>query len=219
MAAVLRHGFGIQKGRAPMLLYFLRHGQTDWNKDHRVMGHTPVPLNETGRAGMTALARALKSEELRVVYTSTVARALESASILADEWGAALREEPRLNEAEFEEWIGKTYADLRDDEQFRLYLSTPTRAHFSGKEGIVDIQKRALAAVDRILGEAKTGKAAVVSHSDIIKPVLTHWLGMDLDAMHRLSIENASVTLVDCSGAAPRIRFINVVPMRWIRTP
>ncbi|MFA4947701.1 MAG: histidine phosphatase family protein, partial [Candidatus Krumholzibacteriia bacterium] len=71
-----------------MHLYLIRHGQTDWNRDHRIMGAGPVPLNESGRVAVAELARALKAKQISVVYTSTVARALESARIIAGEWGA-----------------------------------------------------------------------------------------------------------------------------------
>ena len=198
-----------------MHLYLIRHGQTDWNRDHRIMGAGPVPLNESGRAGVAELARALKAKRISVVYTSTIARALESAHILAGEWGAELREEPRLNESPFESWIGKTYHELRDDENFRLYFDAPTRARFSNGEGMADIQKRALEAVMRIAKETGTGRAAAVSHSDVIKPILAHYLGMGLDSMHRLSVANASASLVDSTEFPPRIRYINFAPWQW----
>jgi probable phosphoglycerate mutase len=165
------------------------------------------------------LARALKAKRIPVVYTSTVARALESARILAGEWGAELREEPRLNESPFEPWIGKTYHELAEDENFKLYFDAPTRARFSNGEGMADIQKRALEAVARIAKETGTGRAAAVSHSDVIKPVLAHYLGMDLDSMHRLSVANASASLIDCREAPPRIRYINFAPWQWLDTP
>lgn len=201
--------------KAAMLLYLIRHGQTDWNRDHRIMGTGPIPLNENGRGMVADLGRALKAKGIPVVYTSTVARALESARILADEWGAELREEPRLNESPFESWIGKTYHELRDDENFKLYFETPTRARFSNGEGMADIQKRALDAAARIVKETGTGQAAAVSHSDVIKPVLARYLGMDLDAIHRLSIANASASLVDFKESPPRIRYINFAPWQW----
>jgi len=202
-----------------MHLYPIRHGQTDWNRDHRIMGAGPIPLNESGRAGVAELARALKPQGISVVYTSTVARALESARILAAEWGAELREEPRLNESPFEGWIGKTYHELHDDENFRLYFDAPTRARFSNGEGMADIQRRALDAVARIAKETGTGRAAAVSHSDVIKPILAHYLGMDLDSMHRLSVANASASLVDFGESPPRIRYINFAPWQWRDTP
>jgi broad specificity phosphatase PhoE len=198
-----------------MHLYLIRHGQTDWNRDRRIMGTGPIPLNEDGRAGVAELARALKAKQISVVYTSTVERALESARILAAEWGAELREEPRLNESPFEAWIGKTYHELAGDENFKLYFEAPTRSRFSTGEGMIDIQKRALDAVARIARETWMGRAAAVSHSDVIKPVLAHYLGMDLDSIHRLSIANASASLVDYREASPRIRYINFAPWQW----
>jgi broad specificity phosphatase PhoE len=209
-----------------MFLYLIRHGQTDWNRDRRIMGTGPVPLNESGRAGVAELARALKAKQISVVYTSTVERGRASPAqpagpwgaarpILADEWGAELREEPRLNESPFEGWVGKTYDELRGDENFELYFEAPTRARFSNGEGMADIQKRALDAVARIAKETWMGRAAAVSHSDVIKPVLAHYLGMDLDSIHRLSIANASASLIDYREASPRIRYVNFAPWQW----
>lgn len=199
-----------------MLLYLIRHGRTDWNEIHRVMGHSPIPLNEPGRAGVEALARAMATESIRLIYTSPVARAAESAAILARAWEAETREEPDLAESAFEDWVGKTYDELRGDEQFALYMRRPARARFSRSEGMADVQRRALAAVERIRREAAgAGRAAAVSHSDVIKPVLAHYLGMSLDHMHRLAVANASVSLVDFFHDPPRIRFVNVVPGRW----
>lgn len=202
-----------------MFLYLIRHGQTEWNREHRVMGRTPVPLNDEGRAGVGELAHALEVKKIPIIYTSTVERAYETARILADAWGAELREEERLNESPFESWVGRSYHDLRDDEDFKLYFEWPTRSRFSAGEGMIDIQKRALAAVARIVGEVTTGRAAAVSHSDVIKPVLAHYLGMELDAIHRLSVANASSSLVDFKETPPRIRYINFAPWQWRDTP
>ncbi len=201
-----------------MHLYLLRHGQTDWNRDHKIMGTGPIPLNEHGREMVAELGRALKPKGISIVFTSTVARAFESACILAGEWGAELREEPRLNESPFEPWIGKTYHELAHDENFKLYFDKPTRARFSNGEGMADIQRRALEAVEHIRREAGPGRAAAVSHSDVIKPVLAHYLGMDLDSIHRLAVANASASLVDFSETPPRIRYINMAPWQWRET-
>jgi len=202
-----------------MFLYLIRHGQTEWNREHRVMGRTPVPLNDEGRAGVGELAHALEVKKIPIIYTSTVERAYETARILAEAWGAELREEERLNESPFEGWVGKSYHDLRDDEDFKLYFESPTRSRFSAGEGMIDIQRRALEAVSRIVNEVTTGRAAAVSHSDVIKPLLAHYLGMELDAIHRLSVANASSSLVDFKETPPRIRYINFAPWQWRDTP
>ncbi len=201
-----------------MLLYLIRHGRTDWNDAHRVMGHTPVPLNDAGRRGVEALARALKAESIRLVYTSPVARAAESAAILAREWDAEIREEQGLAESRFEGWVGKTYDELAGDAEFERYMTRPTRSRFSLHEGMADIQRRALAAVERMHAESGgDGRVAAVSHSDVIKPILVHLLGMNLDDMHRLGIANASATLVEFAADPPRVRYANLAPWKWER--
>jgi broad specificity phosphatase PhoE len=202
-----------------MFLYLIRHGQTEWNREHRVMGRTPVPLNDEGRAGVGELAGALKVKKIPIIYTSTVERAYETARILAEAWGAELREEEGLNESAFEGWVGKTYHELRNDDEFKLYFESPTRSRFSVGEGMIDVQRRALEAVSRILNQVTSGRAAAVSHSDVIKPVLAHYLGMELDAIHRLSVANASSSLVDFKETPPRIRYINFAPWQWRDTP
>jgi broad specificity phosphatase PhoE len=197
-----------------MHLYLIRHGRTDWNDERRIMGVGPVPLNEEGRRTVRQLAETLASDKIPVVYTSTVARAVETAGILAEVWGASIVEEPRLNESPFERWVGKRYSELSDDPDFRLYSSKPSASSFSLNEGMRDVQKRALGAVERITRESNGGRAAAVSHSDIIKPVVAHVLGMDIDSMHRLSIANASATLVVPDAEKNRVRYMNFAPWK-----
>jgi probable phosphoglycerate mutase len=199
-----------------MLIYMIRHGRTDWNDQRRIMGREPVPLNDRGRRMVEAVAERLAPEKIASVYTGTLARAVQTARILAGAWGASMIEEPRLDESAYERWVGRKYSELRDDADFRLYGTKPTDSDFSRGEGMRDIQRRALGVIERIAGEAGGAKAALVSHADVIKPVITHYLGMDLDSMHRLAVANASVTLLDLAyPGAPRIRYMNMMPWKW----
>ena len=198
-----------------MLIYLIRHGQTDWNRERKIMGTGPMPLSAEGRLSVEALAAALDNESIPVIYTSVVKRALETAEILSARWGSRVVEEPRLNESPYEDWVGKRYDELSTDPEFELYGTKPTESNFSLNEGMVDIQRRALEAVERALSECGGGKAAIVSHSDVIKPVVAHYLGMDLDDMHRLSIANASATLLAPDARSNRVRYLNFAPWKW----
>ncbi len=200
-----------------MRIFLIRHGETDWNVARRVMGVDPIPLNENGRKMVRDLARVLSNEGIDTIYSSTVERAMESAGILSREWNAGIVEEPRLNECRFEPWVGKLFDELRDLEDFKLYFTRPTESRFSTSETMRDIQSRAVAAIERIISEKRSGNVAAVTHSDIVKPILAHYLGMDLDLMHRFLISNASVTLLDFSGRFMRIPYINSTPWKWVR--
>ncbi len=62
-------------------LYLFRHGQTDWNKEHRVQGSTDVPLNNTGLAQAEKLAHKLKQYDLDIILCSDLDRAMKTAEI------------------------------------------------------------------------------------------------------------------------------------------
>lgn len=199
-----------------MLIYLIRHGRTDWNDRRTVMGRESVGLNGRGREMVDVLAGHLAAERIGAVYSGTLARTVETARILAGAWGAPVIEEPRLDESPFERWVGSTYEQLAGDPDFVLYQTRPTGSRFSEAEGIADIQERALAAVARAVEEERARKVALVSHSDVIKPVIAWYLGMELDAIHRVAVANASVTLLDLDQPErPRIRYLNLMPWKW----
>jgi broad specificity phosphatase PhoE len=199
-----------------MLIYMIRHGRTDWNDQRRIMGREQVPLNEKGREMVEAVAGQLAAEGISAIYSGTLARAKETSRILAAAWDAKIYDEPRLDESAYERWVGKKYTELKGDPDFDLYGKAPTGSRFSEGEGMADIQKRALDVIDRIVEEKRGVKTALVSHADVIKPVITHYLGMDLDTMHRLAIANASVTVLDLGyPGSPRIRYMNMMPWKW----
>ena len=198
-----------------MLIYMVRHGRTDWNDDRRIMGRRPVPLNERGVSMVEHLADHLSGEGIGTVYTGTLERARQTAGILAGAWGARIVEDAGLDESSYEGWVGMRYTELEGDPEFHLYRTSPTRSRFSDGEGMKDIQERGLAVIERIRA-GREGKTALVSHSDVIKPIVAHFLGMDLDRMHRIAVANASVTLLDLVGVGePRIRYMNVMPWKW----
>jgi broad specificity phosphatase PhoE len=199
-----------------MLIYMIRHGRTDWNDQRRIMGREQVPLNDKGREMVEAVAGQLAAEGITAIYSGTLARTKETARILAAAWKARIIDDPRLDESAYERWVGKKYTELKGDRDFELYGTVPTESRFSEGEGMADIQERVLAVIDRIAGEKRGIKTALVSHADVIKPVITHYLGMDLDAMHRLAVANASVTVLDLGyPGAPRIRYMNMMPWKW----
>lgn len=61
----------------------VRHGETDWNRSGQIMGERPIPLNQNGRAQAQRLAAFLKARPIQALYSSPVARALQTAAILA----------------------------------------------------------------------------------------------------------------------------------------
>ncbi len=196
-----------------MRFYFIRHGRTEWNLEKRVMGKLPVPLDSEGEKSVGRTAARLDGEGIELILSSTLQRAVETAAILSGFWGVESRREERLDESAFEGWTGKTYMELRDDPDFILYRSKPALSGFSKNEGMKEIQERVVQTVEDASKRETAERIALVSHSDVIKPALAHYLQMDLNDMHRLVISNASISLLEINpGSAPRVRYINLLP-------
>jgi len=91
-------------------LLLVRHGETDWNRDGRWQGHSDTHLNDVGREQAARLAAEL--DGIDVVYSSDLARARETADILAARLELNVRIDPRLRERSFGAWEGKTAPEI-----------------------------------------------------------------------------------------------------------
>ena len=89
-----------------MRLYIIRHGETDWNRTHRVQGHTDIPLNEYGRHLAEETAEGMKTLRIDIGYTSPLSRAKETARIILGDRRAPLYDEDRIKEMCFGSYEG-----------------------------------------------------------------------------------------------------------------
>ena len=93
-------------------IFVARHGQTDWNAEHRWQGHADPPLNERGRAEAQALAESLASRGIEAIYSSDLARGRETAEIVGARLGLPVVVDARLREVDVGEWSGLTTPEI-----------------------------------------------------------------------------------------------------------
>jgi probable phosphoglycerate mutase len=98
------------------LVLVARHGETDWNAEHRFQGHADQPLNARGRAQAEALADLLDPVPLAAVVSSDLVRARDTAELVAARHGLSVRVEPELREVDVGTWTGRTEPELRKAE-------------------------------------------------------------------------------------------------------
>ncbi|HSA59549.1 MAG TPA: histidine phosphatase family protein [bacterium] len=192
-------------------ILLIRHGQTDWNRDRRIMGRKPVPLNKAGRAEARALAKALKGVKIDALYTSPVLRAVETAEHLRDGRKTAIRHAQEMAEIDYGRWIGKTFEEVIPEKAFRVYHKTPRKAQAPGGERMRDVYRRTIRFIETIRRRHKAGRIAVVSHADVIKTVLVHYLGMDYDHLLKFRIDNASISLLWFYKDRARVMAVNAL--------
>lgn len=145
-----------------MLFYLVRHGQTDWNRAGKIQGTTDIPLNETGRQQAEQLATVLKERSgypaktrIDAVYASPLARAFQTAEILAKEEKLPLRRLTGLRERDFGCWEGKSWQQVEAEypDEFHLWREQPMDGIPSGGESRKSCEARSERAIRQVLEE------------------------------------------------------------------
>ncbi len=148
-----------------MLLYLVRHGETDWNYSRRIQGSTDIPLNETGRAQARVTGRLLATRHWDSIVASPLSRALETATIIAGEVGlGAPTTLPAVVERNYGEAEGLTDAELRS-----LF---PGDAPVPGRETREEVVARALPALLELAKSRPGQSVIVVCHGGVIRSIL-----------------------------------------------
>ena len=94
-----------------MRVFLARHGETEWNAEHRLQGQSDTALTARGRAHAQALSLLLAATPLAAVYTSTLRRAVDTAGQLAAARGLEPQTRPELVEIGYGVLEGRTAAD------------------------------------------------------------------------------------------------------------
>lgn len=190
-------------------LLLVRHGQTAWNQERRIMGNLPVPLDATGRRQSQALARFLKKITLNACYTSPAARAVETAKIVMKGRRVPMITAREVLEIDYGEWVGKRFDEVTNQPAYRLYHSTPKKSRPPAGESMLEVRRRCVAFVERLKKRHRKGRVLVVSHADIIKTILTYCLRLDLNDLQRFRIDNGSLTLLWFHDSFCRVLAVN----------
>ncbi|MGH7880079.1 MAG: histidine phosphatase family protein, partial [Candidatus Binataceae bacterium] len=168
----------------------MRHGETDWNREGRVMGRNPIELNARGRAQVEAAARFAQTIRPDLIVTSPLVRARQSAEIMAAGLGGvAIVEEPALAEVLYGRWEGMVYQELIADPYYAEYRKAPIESPTPGGETIPQVQARGVGAVSRALSANPGRRILFVSHGDIIRTVLCHFMRLELAHFRRIRVD------------------------------
>lgn len=158
------------------LLLLARHGETEWNRVGRWQGHADPPLNETGRRQAAELADSLERDGIAAVYSSDLARAVETARTVGERLDLAVTEDAALREIDVGSWSGLTRAEVaqRFPEGYARWLEGEIGHDGESREHLTE---RVVAAALRI-AEAHPGeKVLVVTHGGVIRALRRHAAG------------------------------------------
>ena len=161
----------------------IRHGQSKGNAERRFGGHTATPLSARGRRQAELTARVLKSESLTAIYSSDLARAMETARPLANLTGLTVKGTSAFRERSVGVMEGLTFEDAAQQhpEQYAALLRREFEHVLTGGESYRQLLDRARQKLDEIIFEHRGGKIVVFSHTGTICILALHLMGA-LDA-------------------------------------
>jgi probable phosphomutase (TIGR03848 family) len=182
---------------------------------HRLVGHTivgrasGVRLSQEGQRQAERLASRLAASSIGAIYSSPLERALDTAAAISASLGLVVEAAEELNEIEFGEWTNRALPDLcevEDWRRFNLFRSSSVIPH---GETMLEVQARMLRLIERLCVAHPGQAVALVSHGDVIKATLAHYLGVPLDLFHRIEISPASVSVVNLERHGPQVLLVN----------
>jgi glucosyl-3-phosphoglycerate phosphatase len=165
-------------------LLLARHGETDWNRDGRWQGQSDTPLNELGRDQARELAETL--DGIDAVYSSDLARARETAEIVAARLGLEVEVDERLRERSFGAWEGLTMEEIE-----RRYEQAHGRWRAGEGHGADDAEAfdafaaRVQSFLEEVLRRHPDETLLVVGHGGSIRVIHALASGLDYVKDHR----------------------------------
>lgn len=192
------------------VIHLVRHAPTP-ETGTRLTGRLPgVGLAEDGRALARGAAELLRTPRLGAIYTSPIQRCAETAAIVAEPHGRVPEKLTDVQEVDFGTWQGRTLASLRKLKAWNQVVHHPSRMRFPDGESLLEAQQRAVAAIEGVAADHGRDHVAVCSHADIIKAVLSHYLGQPLDLFQRILVSPASVSTIHLPRAGgPMVISVN----------
>jgi broad specificity phosphatase PhoE len=189
-------------------LYFLRHGETDWNAERRYQGQVDVPLNDTGRAQAKRNGQALRAFlpaiAIAQFISSPLGRARETMELLRAELGLVPDQyaiDPRLAELSYGSWEGQLQDDLPRLDAVGVAERAKDPFHWrpSGGESYADLLKRTIDWLATINHDT-----VVASHGGVSRCLRAHVLGLD------------ETTIPDLESPQDRVLVLRYGRMEWI---
>ena len=176
-------------------IILIRHGETEWNSQQRMQGHSNSDLSSVGQAQIQALGQWMKNVPFDHIYSSDSLRAKQTAEAITQFSGHELKIDLRLREKNLGVFEGLTSEEARErhPEVFRLFKTAGSKYVIDEGESTQQLQDRALEIVNEIRIKHPEKRVLLVTHGGFIRVVMKHSLGLSLETPTRFLIRNTGV--------------------------
>ncbi|WP_026604506.1 histidine phosphatase family protein [Methylomonas sp. 11b] len=194
----------------PLRIYLARHGQSELNLQKRISGQADASLAAKGLEQAQALADVLKQETLSAIYSSSLTRAIQTASPTATMHRLSIQKLDDLREIGLGILEGR-HVDKRDPEACRLWAARELdKQGFSvpGSEGYLAFTARVLGCLDSLLSNSR-GAILLVGHRNTNEVILARLLANDFSCAAEINVKNKYLYVIDLA-ARPEVMTIRL---------
>jgi probable phosphoglycerate mutase len=174
----------------------IRHGETPWNVETRIQGHTDIGLNEEGLWQAQQLAKALGAEDIDAVYASDLSRAFTTAQAIASSRQLTVNKLPGLRERHLGHFQGQTWAEIEDqypEDATRWRKREPDWTPQGGGESLVMLNERIAALAHQIAAQHIGQHIVWVTHGGVLDILYRLATKQSLQAPRTWSLRNTAI--------------------------
>jgi 2,3-bisphosphoglycerate-dependent phosphoglycerate mutase len=177
-------------------LIIVRHGETHWNLDERMQGHSDSDLTSLGLRQAEAVAARLVGEKPRALHSSDLGRALQTAGVIARATGLAVVPDARLRERNMGLFQGLTFDEIRGryPEDYRQFASRRPDYIIPYGESMQQCHDRVIDGLQAIADRSRGGRVVVVTHGGPLSAAFRHTVRLPVNAPRCWSLFNASIS-------------------------
>ena len=176
-------------------IILIRHGETEWNSQQRMQGHSNSDLSEVGRAQIQALGELMKNESFDHIYSSDSLRTRQTAEAITQYSGHTLQFDKRIREKNLGvfEGLTSTEAKERHPEIYRLFKTAGANYVIDEGESTQQLLERALDFIEEIRLRHLQERVVMVTHGGVVRVLMKYVLGLSIDAPTRFIIKNTGI--------------------------
>lgn len=180
-------------------VYLVRHGETSWNKQGKIQGHSDIPLNQRGMEQAQLLAGRLKDWPIQYICSSDLQRAIRTAERIAEFKNQKVHVYPQLRERHYGQLEGQEYPAVQPKLK---------EGHLFGVESFECLKERGMAFILSLLETTEASHILIVSHGGLINSVI-HEMTRGKYGTGITKLTNTSLTHAEFTGGQWLIHLIN----------
>ncbi len=189
--------------------YLIRHAQSEFNEKGIFQGRLDSDLTPLGFVQARMVAKFLEEEGIEAVISSPQRRAYKTALTIGDVLGLEVEIDERIREMSFGVLEGRNFWELFEEERDMMlsWLKDPVRNPLPTQEPMENFEKRLLSFLEDLV-KREEDRVAVVGHGGTLHGIVCLSLGLGLDNLWSIHMDNTGVTLLEYDGTF-RLAYLN----------